>query len=126
MGKKSREKTKEERVRSEKTRLNNLYKALEPSKKALAAGLIERAAFIRVECQDLEADLREHGWTEPFQQAKGMEPYDRARPQGQSFQSLTANYLKVLRQLDSMLPQDGAAAVGSDGFDGFVQGRDGP
>ena len=126
MGKKSREKTKEERVRSEKTRLNNLYKALEPSKKALAAGLIERAAFIRVECQDLEADLREHGWTEPFQQAKGMEPYDRARPQGQSFQSLTANYLKVIRQLDSMLPQDGAAAVGSDGFDGFVQGRDGP
>ena len=126
MAKSSREKTKEERIKSERQRLNKLYKNLDPSKKALAAGLIERAAFMRVECEDLEADLRENGWTQPFQQTRGMEPYDRARPQGQTFQTMTGNYLKIIKQLDAMLPQDAAAAAGSDGFDAFVQGRDAP
>lgn len=119
-----REKTKDERVRSEKQRLKRLYKGLEPSKAALAAGLIERAAFMRVECEELEQDLRQHGWTEPFQQARGMEPYDRARPQGQAYQSLNGNYQKIIRQLDAMLPQANSAA-GSDGFDEFITGRDG-
>ena len=121
----AREKTKEERIRSERQRLKKLYKQLDASKMALANGLIERAAFMRVECEDLEADLCEHGWIEPFQQAKGMDPYDRARPQGQAYQSLNGNYQKIIRQLDAMLPSV-AAAAGSDGFDEFVAGRDAP
>ena len=119
-----REKTKDERVRSERQRLKKLYAQLEPARKALAAGLIERAAFMRIECEDLEEDLRINGWTELFQQAKGMEPYDRARPQGQSYQSLNGNYLKIIKQLDSLLPQEGPAVGGGDGFEDFVTGRD--
>lgn len=53
-----REKTKDERVRSERQRLKKLYSQLEPARKALAAGLIERAAFMRIECEDLEENLR--------------------------------------------------------------------
>lgn len=123
MPKAAREKTKEERIRSERQRLKRLYKQMEPSKMTLATGLIERAAFMRVECEDLEEDLRVNGWTEPFQQAKGMEPYDRARPQGQAYQSLNGNYQKIIRQLDAMLPS-GTAGAASDGFDDFVAGRD--
>lgn len=93
----ARVKTKEERIRSEKTRLNKQYKELAADKRALAAGLIEQAAFLRVELADLAENIRENGWTEPFQQAKGMEPYDRARPQGQAYQSAVANYQKSLR-----------------------------
>lgn len=125
MPKAAREKTKEERIRSERQRLKRLYKQMEPSKMTLATGLIERAAFMRVECEDLEEDLRVNGWTEPFQQAKGMEPYDRARPQGQAYQSLNGNYQKIIRQLDAMLPDDAVGAA-SDGFDDFVAGRDSP
>lgn len=122
MPKAAREKTKEERIRSERQRLKRLYKQMESSKMTLATGLIERAAFMRVECEDLEEDLRVNGWTEPFQQAKGMEPYDRARPQGQAYQSLNGNYQKIIRQLDAMLPADAVGAA-SDGFDDFVAGR---
>lgn len=125
MSKERRPKTKEERVRSERQRLSKQYKGLGPQKLALAIGLIERAAFARVECEDLEADLREHGWTEPFQQAKGMDPYDRARPQGQAYQSLISNYQKIVRQLNAMLPAGAPEAV-DDGFDEFVSGRDAP
>lgn len=124
MAEEARTKTKEERIRSEKNRLNRLFKGLEEKKKKLAIGLIERAAFMRVECEDLEVDLRENGWTELFSQGN-QEPYDRARPQGQSYQTLNANYQKIIKQLDAMLPPaENAARPKDDGFEDFVTGRD--
>lgn len=119
----ARVKTKDERIRSERTRLNKQYKELATDKRALAAGLIEQAAFLRVELADLAEDIRENGWTEPFQQAKGMDPYDRARPQGQAYQSAVANYQKIIKILDGLLPP-AAVKPKSDGFDEFVTERD--
>lgn len=121
---KKKTKTKPERIKDEKKRLQAVYSELDPMKKMLAEGLIERAAFMRVECEDLEADLKENGWVEEFQQAKGMDPYDRARPQGQAYQSLNKNYQAIIKQLDSMLPQT-SGPVKEDGFDDFVRGREG-
>ena len=71
------------------------------------------------------ADIKENGWTEMFTQSANVDPYARARPQGQSYQSLNGNYQKIIRQLDSMLP---AVAGNSedDGFGSFVTGRDDP
>lgn len=117
-------KTKPERIKDEKKRLQAVYSELDDVKKMLAEGLIERAAFMRVECEDLEADLKEHGWVEEFRQAKGMDPYDRARPQGQAYQSLNKNYQAIIKQLDAMLPQ-GMPQAKDDGFDAFVRGREG-
>lgn len=118
-------KKKETRIKAEKERLLEIYRELPQKKAELAIGLIERAAFMRVECEDLEADLRENGWTEPFQQSEKMEPYDRARPQGQSYQTLNANYQKIIKQLDAMLPPaESAARPKDDGFEDFVTGRD--
>lgn len=123
MAEEARTKTKEERIRSEKNRLNRLFKGLEEKKKKLAVGLIERAAFMRVELEDLEADLKENGWTEPFQQSEKVEPYDRARPQGQTYNTMNASYQKIMRQLHDMLPQEPVKAM-DDGFENFVTGRD--
>lgn len=119
-------KSKDERIRGEKQRLKKIYSGMPPARLKLAAGLIERAAFLRVELEDLEVDLLENGWTEPFVQGRGMEPYDRARPQGQTYQSAVKNYRDTIKQLDGMLPQANTAAVTDDGFDGFVSGRDDP
>lgn len=118
-------KKKETRIKAEKERLLEIYRELPQKKAELAIGLIERAAFMRVECEDLEVDLRENGWTELFQQSEKMEPYDRARPQGQSYQTLNANYQKIIKQLDAMLPPaESAARPKDDGFEDFVTGRD--
>ena len=80
---------------------------------------------MRIECEDLEADIKENGWTEMFTQSANVEPYARARPEGQSYQSLNGNYQKIIRQLDSMLP---AVAGNSedDGFGSVGTGRDDP
>lgn len=124
MAKEARTKTKDERIRGEKSRLNRIYKDIDKNKKKLAAGLIERAAFMRIECEDLETDLIENGWTEQFQQSEKLEPYDRARPQGQAYQQLNANYQKVIKQLDALLPQAKQSGREDDGFADFVNGRD--
>ena len=116
-------KTKQGRVKAEKDRLSTLYEDLPESRHKLAAGLIERAAFMRVELEDLEADIRLHGWAEMFSQGN-QEPYPRARPQGQAYNTMNANYQKIIHKLDSMLPKAPSADPESDGFDDFVSGRD--
>ena len=100
------EKTKEQRIKKEKTRLIRLYKNLEESKKSIAIGLIERAAFMRVECEDLEIFLAKNGWAEKFSQSENQEPYDRARPQGQTYNTLNGSYQKIIKQLNDMLPDE--------------------
>lgn len=124
MAKEARIKTKEERIRSEKNRLNRLFTELPEKKKKLTAGLIERAAFMRVELEDLEADLEANGWTELFQQSEKMEPYDRSRPQGQTYHTMNGSYQKIIRQLHDMLPAPESAREKDDGFEAFVDGRD--
>lgn len=115
-------KPKSTRINAEKRRLTKLYKDMDNAKKAIAVGLIERAAFMRVECEELEVFLQENGWTEKFSQGN-QEPYDRARPQGQAYQTLNANYQKIIKQLDAMLPRE-TPQPKDDGFNAFVNGRD--
>lgn len=116
-------KTKESRIKAEKARLETLYSDLPESRHRVAAGLIDRAAFMRIELEDLEEDLRKNGWAEMFSQGN-QEPYPRARPQGQSYNTMNANYLKVIQKLDTMLPKEQDGSEESDGFDAFVNGRD--
>ena len=116
-------KTKESRIKAEKVRLETLYNDLPESRHKLAEGLIERAAFMRVELEELEEDLKENGWAEMFSQGN-QEPYPRARPQGQSYNTMNANYLKIIQKLDAMLPKEQGGGEDGDGFDAFVNGRD--
>lgn len=119
------EKTKEQRIRAEKARIKRLYRNLPKEAAGTVAGLIDQAAFMRVECEDMADDLRENGWTEPFRQSERLEPYDRARPIGQAYNSTNANYQKIIKQLTALLPKpDTAPKQEDDGFASFVRERD--
>jgi hypothetical protein len=85
--------------------------------------LIERAAFMRVQCEDLESSLNENGWTELFQQSEKVDPYMRARPEGQTYNTLNANYQKIIKQLDATLPKKDPKPA-DDGMDDFIDGRE--
>lgn len=99
-------KTKESRIAAEKRRLTKIYSTIEDGKKQAVSGLIERAAFMRVQLEDLEIFLNENGWTELFSQSDKCEPYMRQRPEGQTYISLNANYQKIIRQLVDVVPED--------------------
>ncbi|MBR0149461.1 MAG: hypothetical protein IJM23_09790 [Lachnospiraceae bacterium] len=118
-------KTKEQRIKAEKQRLTRQYKDMPKKKKEIAQGLIARSAYLRVSLEDLEAYLDENGYVEKFKQGKEQEPYDRKRPQADLYISMSTQYVKIMGQLDSMLPKvKDQAVIEADIFDSFVEGRE--
>lgn len=113
-----------EEIEKEIKRLTGILKGLDIKKKNTTIGLIERAAFMRVQLKDLEKDINEKGFTELFSQGN-QEPYMRQRPEANIYCSLNTSYQKIIKQLTDLLPKEELKKVESDGFDDFVSGRDG-
>lgn len=87
-------------------RLLALYDKLPPKKLALANGLIQQAARLRVRLDYLWADIQENGEFEFFSQSDKTAPYERERPASKTFTATDKNYQAIIRQLDSMLPPE--------------------
>lgn len=118
-------KTKETRIKREKSRLRKIFRNLPQDAARTVEGLIDQAAFMRIECEDMAEDIRQNGWTEKFQQSERVPPYDRARPIGQAYNSTNANYQKVVKQLTALLPKPKAEGEQEDdGFAQFIATRD--
>jgi len=116
-------KTTNDRIKKEQNRLKKLYKDIEPKRKALAQPLIERAAFMLIQAQDLEMDLSENGFFEQFSQGN-QEPYERERPAARVYNQLNGGYQKIMKQLTDLLPKEGPPPPEDDGFDDFVTRKD--
>lgn len=112
----------ERKIKKEQKRLLELFQDIEPTKKELVLGLIERAAFIRVQLDELEDDLNTYGWTEWFSQGD-QEPYKRKRPEAEVYNQTGGNYQKIIRQLTDLLPKS-VDVPPDDGFEAFVTSRE--
>lgn len=113
----------EKRIRAEVRKLNAVYKNLDKAKKAIADGLIKRAAFLRVSLEDMEEDIKENGLTESFKQSEKLEPYERERPVSKIYSTMNKNYQTISKQLSDLakeIPKESP----SDGFDEFVNEED--
>ena len=97
--KKSRKKAEELEI----ARLSSIYDNLPPRELALAQGLIVQAARIRVQLDELTADIAKNGLLELFRQSDKVEPYTRERPAAQLFAKLDKNYQTVINQLNGMI-----------------------
>ena len=115
--------TKEERVKKEEKRLLDIYKDIEPRRKATALGLIQRTAHMRITLEDLAADLDENGYVDWFSQGD-QEPYERRRPTADVYNSMNTAYQKAIKQLTDLLPKANAPEPRSDGFDEFADRDD--
>lgn len=113
----------EKSIRAEKKRLNGLYAKISDKKKKTIAGLIERAAFMRVSLAELEDDLNTYGFTEYFSQGD-QEPYQRKRPTADLYNTMNTSYQKIIKQLTDLLPREPFEPERDDGFGDFVDGRD--
>lgn len=91
---------------SEIKRLTLIYQTLPPKEFALAQGLINQAARIRVNLDRLAADIAENGLTEMFQQSDKVEPYKKTRPEADLFIKLDKNYQSIIKQLNDMIQDD--------------------
>lgn len=115
---------KEERIKKEQRRLVAIYKEIPKESKSIIEGLIPRAAFMRATMEDMEKDLDENGFVEFFSQSEKTEPYERERPVARLYNTINKNYQSIIKQLSDLVPKPEAKQK-NDGFDDFVNGRDG-
>ena len=106
-------------IRKEERRLYEIFAEIDEKKKSTVAGLIERAAFMRVKLQEMETDLDQNGFTEPFQQSDKMDPYDRERPIARTYASMNGSYQKIMKQLTDLLPKKVEEPKAGDDFEMF-------
>lgn len=99
----SKEKTKEERIKYEKTRLKGIFKDLDANKKKLVTPLIEKAAFMSVELDDLQEIIEQDGWTSEYK--NGANQYGTKKsPEAETYIALSKNYAAVIKQLTDLVP----------------------
>lgn len=91
------------RIKDEKARLLQLFADADENKLDLARGLIERAAYITVNLQDLEVELSEKGWTEEYQNGKDQIGVKRSAAADVHI-SLTKNLSTIMKQLLDIVP----------------------
>lgn len=120
----SKDLTKEERIKKEQRRLVAIYKEIPKESKSIIEGLIPRAAFMRATMEDMEKDLDENGFVEFFSQSEKTEPYERERPVARLYNTINKNYQSIIKQLSDLVPKQEVKQK-DDGFDDFVNGRDG-
>ena len=86
------EKTKEQRIKTEKTRLKGIFKDLDENKRKLVTPLIEKAAFMSIELDDLQAKLEKDQWG------------TKKSPEAETYIALSKNYAAVIKQLTELVP----------------------
>ena len=112
----------EQRIKREIKRLNKIFEIVDDNIRGTVDGLIKKAAFERVELEELKTDILIYGWTDWFSQGD-QEPYKRKRPEADIYNTLSREYSKTVKQLSDLLPKSTAKAIVDDGFESFVDNR---
>lgn len=97
----------ESRIQKAAKNLKSMLKKhdIEADKLRAADGVIQRVAFMQVELEDLETDIKQNGTTEMFSQTEGIE-YPRERPASAIYAKQIKNYMSACKQLFDLLPQE--------------------
>ncbi|OXS73225.1 hypothetical protein B1B04_13145 [Lysinibacillus sp. KCTC 33748] len=118
-------KTKTERITAEKNRLKRILKAAEVDDNKLEAveGLVERASFLKIQCEEFERDLLENGYVEMFtQNPDGSGAYERERPTAKFYATTVKDYKTTMKQIIEVLGTK-ANVIKDDGFDEWNRGN---
>ena len=91
------------RIKKEKERLREIFKDLEPNKLNTCTALIDRAAFITINLEDLELQLNMTGWVEPYKNGENQNGLKKAAAADVHI-SLTKNLNAIMKQLLDLVP----------------------
>lgn len=93
----------ETRIKRERDRLGEIFRTLDKNKLDTAETLIDRAAFLTVNIQELEAEINEHGWTEEYQNGANQTGVKKSAA-ADAHISLTKNLSSIMKQLLELVP----------------------
>lgn len=117
--------TKEERIKREINRIKRVLKDADVDENKVKAleGVIQRAGFLRIACEDFEKDLLENGFTEPFQQSPNVPPFDKKRVIAELYGTSIKDYKSLCKQIADAFEHKVNVNLINDGFDDFVNGN---
>lgn len=110
---------KETRIKRRIKAFQTVFENVEKDKQIIAENLIKRAVDIEFHLDDLEADIKEKGFIETYQNGNNQFGTKESTA-SKSYNSLLKNYNAVIRTLLSILPQAQEKEI-SDGFDEFIR-----
>lgn len=98
-------KKKENRIKDELNRLDELFCRLPANKYALVVPLLENMAFMKVELEDLRMVIAATGATETYQNGANQRG-QKASAELQAYTALIKQYNAVSERLEKMLPAE--------------------
>ena len=99
----ARKKKKENRIKDEKKRLKEIFAELEENKRNLVTPLIEKAAFMNIELDDLQETIEQEGWTSEYKNGENQYGTKKS-PEAETYIALSKNYAAVIKQLTELVP----------------------
>lgn len=98
------------RQKKEQNRIKKIYKNLPKERLEIAKKLIERAAYMLVSLEDMEAKISEDGLVVTMPQ--GNYEIERAHPLLQPYNAMVKNYNATIKQLNEISPNSDAEKAG--------------
>lgn len=103
MGRPKKEKTKEQRIKDEKSKLNKVFKELDANKKEIVTPLIEKAAFMHVELEELQKIIEVKGCVDEYQ--NGANQWGKKKSaEVDVYNTMIKNYTAIIKTLTDMVP----------------------
>lgn len=96
--------TKEERIKAEEDRLQELFANLPARQKATVKGLIENSAFMYCTLQDLQEEINRSGSIELYQNGANQSGYKESAA-AQAYDKMLKNYTNVQHKLLQIIPK---------------------
>lgn len=118
--------TKGDRIKREVGRIKRILKTanVDENKVKALEGVINRAGFLRVTCEEFEKYLLEHGFTEPFTQSANIPPYNKKRAEADLYATSIKDYKAICKQISDAFdtPKLNINLI-DDGFESFLKGK---
>lgn len=99
----SSEKTKQQKVKTEITRLRGVFKELDANKKKTVESLIKNAAFMAICLEELQEDINKNGYTEEYQ--NGANQWGTKQSEAvKTHIAMTRNHASIIKTLADLAP----------------------
>lgn len=113
---------KQQEIKKEISKLNKLFKDMEPKTKKAVQSVVENAAFMAVTLRELQEYLNKNGLTCEYQNGENQFGIKKA-PEVEIYNTMIKNFISAMKSLTDLLPKEIANKIKDDGFDEFVNNR---
>ena len=117
--------SKDDFIKCEIKRLSKLFDNLPPDAAAVAAKLIENAAFMAVSLSDLQKTINEKGYVEEYQNGEHQSGTKRAS-EVDIYNTMIKNFNTTMKQLIDLLPDSAAAGSNKNAALEYINGHGRP